>query len=160
MKKHKVMFVCTGNICRSPLAHAVLEHKAAEGGLANLLELESSGLHSYHVGEQADQRMRKTAEQHGVNLSHKARRLRSEDLAEYDLLLAMDRSHLREMQSMAAGAPELVQKIRLFGSYIDSARAPDIPDPYYGGQEGFERVFEMVDAGCSALLDTLSESQG
>ena len=157
MNKMKVMFVCTGNICRSPLAHAVLEHKARERGLSDALEVESSGIHSYHIGDNADSRMRQTARDRGVTLDHKARHLSRQDLNEYDLLLAMDRSHYREMERMAAGDPTLVSKIQLFGSYLDSDQAPDIPDPYYGGQSGFDLVFEMVSEGCDSLLEGLSD---
>lgn len=157
MKKTKIMFVCTGNICRSPLGHAVLEHKAAERGMTAVLEAESSGIHSYHVGENADSRMRQTARERGVHLDHKARQLSRQDLAEYDLLLAMDRSHYREMERMAAGDPRLVAKIKLFGAYLNSDEAKDIPDPYFGGQSGFDLVFEMVSEGCDNLLDSLAD---
>ncbi|TVR89220.1 MAG: low molecular weight phosphotyrosine protein phosphatase [Spirochaetaceae bacterium] len=157
MNKMKIMFVCTGNICRSPLAHAVLEHKAREREKSDSLEVESSGIHSYHIGDNADSRMRQTARDRGVTLDHKARHLSRQDLNDYDLLLAMDRSHYREMERMAAGDPSLVSKIKLFGAYLDSDRAPDIPDPYYGGQSGFDLVFEMVSEGCDALLEGLAD---
>lgn len=159
MKKIKVMFVCTGNICRSPLGHAVLEHKAGERGLAEALEVESSGIHNYHVGENADSRMRQTARERGVTLDHMARQLSRQDLAEYDLLLAMDRSHYREMERMAAGDPDLIAKIKLFGSYLNSHEAKDIPDPYFGGQSGFDLVFDMVSEGCDNLLESLADDR-
>lgn len=157
MKKIKVMFVCTGNICRSPLAHAVLDHKARERGLTAAVETESSGIHSYHVGDNADSRMRQTAKDKGVKLDHMARQLRSQDLSEYDVLLAMDRSHYREMERMAAGDAALLKKIKLFGAYLNGDDAKDIPDPYFGGQAGFDLVFDMVAEGCDNLLSDLEE---
>ena len=151
----KIMFVCTGNICRSPLAHAVFAHKAAERGVADQYQLESSGLTAYHVGDNADPRMRRTAAQRGVNLDHMARRFMPRDLEHYDLVLAMDQGHFSDMRRMAADDNERA-KIRMFREFDPEARdGAEVPDPYYGGARGFDDVYDIVERTTETLLDAL-----
>jgi len=154
-KKTKIMFVCLGNICRSPLAHAVFDHEAATRGAGDLFETESSGTAAYHEGEPADARMRETALAHGVRIDHRARHLKKADLDNYDLILAMDRANLAGILKLAAN-PQQREKIRLFRDF-DGQAGPDaeVPDPYYGGPEGFEEVFRIADRTCAGLLDQL-----
>lgn len=147
----RVMFVCLGNVCRSPLAHAVFESKANDAGLS--VEVESSGTSAYHVGDHADRRMRSTAARHGVTIDHRSRQLEPGDLDSYDLLLAMDSENLRDIRRMR-GARDATADIRLFREF-DPVGPGDVPDPYYGGPDGFETVFEMVDRTAEALVDEI-----
>lgn len=154
----KILFVCTGNICRSPLAHAVFNHHASRVGAAQRFETESAGTHGYHVGEDADRRMRDTAARRGVPFSHRARLFTDSDLAYYDLILLMGHNHLHHAQRMVKD-PSQLEKLILY-RYFDpklegSSEILEVPDPYYGGQSGFDQVFDIVDRTTGALLDHL-----
>jgi protein-tyrosine phosphatase len=148
MKRRSVLFVCTGNICRSPTAEAVLRHLAHERSLE--LRIESAGLGDWHVGQPPDERARRHAGRRGYDLSaQRARKVRPRDFDEFDMILAMDGGHLRALERMAGPAHRA--KIRLFASDCD------VPDPYYGGPEGFEHVLDLVEARCRSLLEELAE---
>jgi protein-tyrosine phosphatase len=139
----KVLFVCTGNICRSPTAEGVLRHLAKQRGVD--LHVESRGTHDYHVGEPPDERAQRHARRRGYDLSaQRARHIGRQDFEEFDLVVAMDRGHLRILQRLCP--PQYVAKVRLL------VKDADVPDPYYGGPEGFERVLDMVEAACRGLL--------
>lgn len=146
----KVLFVCTGNICRSPTAAGVLAHILGEAGLGNEVHVESAGTHDYHVGRAPDERTQKHALQRGYDLSAlRARQVRAEDFFDYDLIIAMDRGHLELLRRMCP--PELHGKVRML------VKGHDVPDPYYGGPEGFEQVLDMVEAASLALAAELQE---
>ncbi|AFG38454.1 low molecular weight protein-tyrosine-phosphatase [Spirochaeta africana] len=153
----KIMFVCMGNICRSPIAQAVFEHKLKERELEAHYEAESSGTHGYHVGEDADARMRKTAAGHGVHFHHPAQKFLVSFLDQYHLVLAMDQGNYDDIRYAAAGHPNLnrLHKFRAFDP--EGSEADDVPDPYYGGDQGFELVYQMVDRTCDALIDYLEK---
>ena len=142
----KVLFVCTGNICRSPTAEGVLRHLAGKTNLR--IQVESRGTHDYHVGEPPDERAQHHAKRRGYDLSaQRARHLSKRDFEEFDLVLAMDRGHLRILQR--ACPPQHAGKVRLF---IEDS---DVPDPYYGGPEGFEQVLDLVEEACERLLNEI-----
>ena len=145
-EKRAILFVCTGNICRSPTAEGVLRHLAAEEGLE--LEIQSAGIGDWHVGAAPDERAQHHAKNRGYDLSAlRARQFTSEDFARFDLILAMDRGHLHALGRMAPA--EHKHKVRLF------IAGQDVPDPYDGGPEGFERVLDLVEATCRDLVREL-----
>ena len=147
----KILFVCTGNICRSPTGAGVFAHFVREAGLSELIKVESAGTHDYHVGEAPDERAQEHAKRRGYDLSAlRARQVRKRDLEDFDLIVAMDRGHLEILQRHCT--PEQRAKTRLL------IKGRDVPDPYYGGEEGFERVLDMVEAACLAMLDELREA--
>jgi protein-tyrosine phosphatase len=142
----KVLFVCTGNICRSPTAAGVFAHYVERAGLAGAVSVASAGTHDYHVGNPPDARAQDHALRRGYDLSAlRARQVRRRDFAEFDLILAMDRGHL---ELLKANCPEEHRgKLRML------IRGRNVPDPYYGGPEGFDRVLDLVEGACLALLD-------
>ena len=151
----RILFVCTGNICRSPLAQAVFDHFISQRGLSGLFESESAGTHGYHVGDNADPRMRACAKRHGVKLDHAARKLQAGDIDYYDLLLAMDSEHLAWLYRLdhdhSASA-----RIRLYREFdSEQGQGSDVPDPYYGSSADFEEVWQIVESCTQALIATL-----
>jgi len=147
------MFICTGNICRSPLAHAVFDHLLKMEKLDSLVDVESSGTSAWHVGEQADSRMQQTAAEHGVSLNHRSQKLLRSDLSDCSLLLTMDRQNLRDTLSLCSSNEER-SKIKMFRDY-DPEEHGDVPDPWYGGIEGFEEVWNIVYRTSRSLLDSI-----
>jgi protein-tyrosine phosphatase len=145
-EKRSILFVCTGNICRSPTAEGVFKSLAEKAGLD--LRIESAGLGDWHVGQPPDERAQHHAKGRGYDLSaQRARQVRLRDFDDFDLILAMDRGHLHALERMAP--PKHRAKIRLF------AAGRDVPDPYYGGPDGFEQVLDLVEAQCRSLLEEL-----
>jgi protein-tyrosine phosphatase len=149
----KVLFVCLGNICRSPLAEAVFRDLVAREGLQARFRVESAGTASYHVGEPPDPRTRAVAEQRGIRLASRARAIRRQDLAEFDYILAMDADNLAGVQRLAdaSGEGAEVHLLREFDPEAGGDLA--VPDPYYGGPEGFEHVQAVVERACAGLLE-------
>jgi len=144
-----VLFVCMGNICRSPLARALFEHQSAARGVADRLEIDSCGTGAWHAGHGADPRTIMVAQAHGIPMSHTARQYRREDSARFDFVVAMDRANLRDLEAL--GCPP--GRARLLRTFDPGAEHDEVPDPYYGGPEGFERMYDMIDRACRHLLE-------
>ena len=150
----KLLFVCLGNICRSPTAEGVMRHLVREAGLEDEFEIESAGTGDWHVGRPPDARATAAARTRGIALDGSARQLASADFARFDHVLVMDRENLRDVRALAPD-DEARAKVRLLREFDPrSAGAPDldVPDPYYGGDDGFDRVLDQVDAACRGLL--------
>lgn len=153
----KVLFVCMGNICRSPTAEGVFRHKVKKAGLDNQIDIDSAGTHAYHVGEPPDGRAQKAASNRGVDLSkQRARRVSSDDFEEFDYIIAMDASNESDMQSICT--PELSDKIHLFLKFASNTNTAEVPDPYYGGGNGFEIVLDLVEDAADGLIAHLQEN--
>jgi len=152
-----VLFVCLGNICRSPLAEGIFEHLVDEAGLTDRFEIDSAGTGAWHVGERPDARAAMVASQHGVDLPSRARQITDDDLKHYDHVVVMDRENLRNVQRMVdALGEEATAEIHLLRAFDpDGGDGDEVPDPYYGGASGFENVYEMVHRSCRTLLDRL-----
>ncbi|HQQ24626.1 MAG TPA: low molecular weight protein-tyrosine-phosphatase [Spirochaetota bacterium] len=145
----KVMFVCLGNICRSPMAEAVFNYIAAEKGISDSVRAASSGTAGYHEGGNADSRTIKTLRSHGVPVNHTAHKITKEDIAGYDLIFAMDSENLHNIERLAGGADK---KIMLFRKF-DPKGQGDVPDPYYGSEADFEIVYEMCLRTCEKIIE-------
>ncbi|WP_300301853.1 low molecular weight protein-tyrosine-phosphatase [Ferrovibrio sp.] len=153
-----VLMVCTGNICRSPTADGLLRHRLREAGLDNLVLVDSAGTHDYHVGRPPDRRSTAKARSYGVDLSSlRARQVRTEDFARFDLILAMDTSHHDILLQICP--PQYRERVKLYLDYAPQF-GREVPDPYYGAEDGFETVWRMCDAVSAALLDEIRRRLG
>jgi len=153
----RVLFVCTGNICRSPTAEGVFRHIVEAAGRGDAIDADSVGLGGWHVGDPPDARAVEAAAQRGINLSGlRARQLTLADFDEFDLLLAMDRGHFRDLAGRAP--PRHAAKVRMFMEAARGNGAPSVPDPYYGAQAGFEQVLDMIEEGARAWLRELEDN--
>ena len=147
----KVLFVCLGNICRSPTAHAVLEHKLAMAGLSGLVEVDSAGTAAWHVGKQPDLRSQQTARKRNYDLSHlRARQAMADDFLEFDYVLAMDNENLGNLKAIVPNKTKSSPK--LFLKSYSTLGFTKVPDPYYGGEGGFEAVLDMIEDACDQLI--------
>ena len=149
-----VLFVCLGNICRSPLAEGIFKHLVDGDGLTDEFVIDSAGTGAWHVGESADGRMMVVAERNGITLTSRARQVTAEDLDHFDYVIAMDRSNLEDLQRMVdlSGADVSLHLLREFDPENDG---DEVPDPYYGGSTGFEHVYKIVHRSCQAFLEHL-----
>lgn len=155
MSRHRILFVCTGNICRSPTAEGVARHLAAANGVGDLFEFDSAGTHGYHVGDPPDPRSIRAARSRGYDLTTlRARRVTEFDFVAFDHVLAMDREHLDYLQRVCP-APHR-HKLRLFLDYRPDSELDEVPDPYYGGMQGFEHVLDLVEGAANHLILTLN----
>jgi protein-tyrosine phosphatase len=155
----RLLFVCMGNICRSPTAEAVMARELREAGLEDRVELDSAGTGSWHVGDPPDPRSTAAAARRGVTLGGAARQVAPEDLATFDLVLAMDRQNRDALERLApdAAARARIRLLREFDPAAVAAGDLDVPDPYYGAGDGFAQVLDVVEAGCAGLLRSLRE---
>ena len=149
-----------GNICRSPTAHAVMQHKVEQLGLVNSIEIDSAGTHAYHIGEKSDSRSRALAKRKGVDMEHiRARKVSVLDYDTFDYILAMDEDNLELLRYYAPD--NYTAQVTLFLDFAinnGSVNETIVPDPYYGGDQGFEHVFALVDKGCDALIAHISKT--
>ena len=152
----KILFVCTGNICRSPTAEGVFLHRAAQRGMADEVGADSAGTSSEEHGNPPDSRARRAADARGYTLpDRRARRISEADFAEFDLILGMDRGHLARLERIAP--PEARDRLHLFMDYADDGMPKDVPDPWYGGPADFENALDLIEAGVEGLLDALAD---
>ena len=154
-----VLFVCLGNICRSPLAEGIFAALAKERGLDGDFHVDSAGTAAYHSGEPPDPRSTAVAAAHGIRLTGFARQITPRDLERFDIVVAMDRSNRRSLERLRGrirGGRGSRADIVMMRDYDPGARDPDVPDPYYGGPGGFERVYGILERACNGLLDDLA----
>jgi len=152
----RVLFVCTGNICRSPTAEAVVRRHLAAAGLDGRFEVDSAGTGDWHAGEPPDKRARRAAARRGYDLERlRARALAQEDFDRFDLIVAMDRGHLNHLKVHAP--PGARARLALFLDFLETAEAAprDVPDPYYGGVDGFELMLDLIEGGAAGLIAAL-----
>ncbi|TCD55732.1 low molecular weight protein-tyrosine-phosphatase [Synechococcus sp. BS55D] len=157
MAEHRVLFVCLGNICRSPAAEGVFLHLVNQRDLGDRFVVDSAGTGGWHVGQPADQRMQAAANRRGIHLPSRARQLAMGDLTSFDLILTMDQDNLDAVQSLSreAGGRSTATIQPMLG-YARRHQTRDVPDPYYGGEAGFEHVLDLLEDACEGLLETLT----
>ena len=154
--KYKVLFVCLGNICRSPAAQAIFEHYVREDGLQDMVQADSAGTYGGHSGSQPDRRMRTAALYRGFAVTHIARQVRAIDMMDFDMIIAMDDQNFEDLMHMAPSV-EATHKIRRMADFFTTRKLSYIPDPYYMGAEGFSHVLDLLEEACRNLLDTIKK---
>lgn len=158
MKKINVLFVCLGNICRSPLAEALFKHKLNQHELEHCIEADSCGISDYHIGEPPDSRTMTNARKNGITISHRGRQLSITDLEHFDYILAMDQSNYHHILYLGRHH-DITGKVSLMRNYDPIGKGLDVPDPYYGGERGFQEVFEILDRSLEGFLHYLKEKE-
>ena len=156
--KYKVLFVCLGNICRSPAAQGIFEHIVKENLMQDKIEADSAGTYGGHSGSHPDRRMRTAALYRGYGLSHSARQVRSYDFLDFDLIVAMDDQNYEDLMHLAPSV-EATHKIVRMASYLTTHKISYIPDPYYMGSEGFSLVLDLLEEGCLNLFNSIRSSE-
>jgi len=153
----RVCFVCLGNICRSPTAEGVMRHLVREAGLDDKIEIDSAGTAGYHSGELPDSRARACGKRRGVEIGGRARQFKSADFARFDYVLAMDRSNFEDLEELAAKVDsDERQRLHLLRAFDpESPKGAGVPDPYYGGDDGFDDVFDICLSACKGLLEVI-----
>lgn len=155
----RILFVCLGNICRSPLAEAVFRHLARQRGVEHLFEIDSAGTSGYHRGSPPDRRSAATAHARGVEVAGRSRQLTAQDLSRFHYVIAMDAENRREVAALRARSGGTA-RVHLLREWDPEGAVGDVPDPYYGGARGFEEVHDVVERSCAALLDHLLRERG
>lgn len=150
-----ILFVCLGNICRSPMAEGLFLKHIREAELDDFIAVDSAGTSGWHVGELADPRMRETAKKHGVELLSKSRKLVEADYLEFDYIIVMDKQNLRDAEDLKTLVSSPKAQVELMREYDDMDSGQDVPDPYFGGKQGFEHVYTMLDRSTKSFLDYL-----
>jgi protein-tyrosine phosphatase len=149
---YRILFVCLGNICRSPCGEGVLRHKVTALGLGQKVFIESAGIGDWHAGELPDPRMRQHAAKRGYTLESRARQVKRRDFDDFDLILAMDRANVSGLQAIARIGSGSMDKVRLFCEFAHQRTEAEVPDPYYDGPQGFETVMDIIEDGCDGLI--------
>lgn len=156
----RVCFVCLGNICRSPTAKGIMQHLVHQAGLSERIHVDSAGTAAYHVGDRADRRALAELRRRGVPLDHLGQQFTRSDFERFDLVVAMDRANERDLRRIAPDE-DAAAKVRLLREWDREAGGDlEVPDPYYGGDDGFVEVFDMVERSCVALLEELGQRVG
>ena len=157
----RILFVCLGNICRSPTAEGVMRSLVAQAGLEDSIELDSAGTGAWHVGSPPDERATEAAGTRGVTLEGSARQVRATDFTDFDVLVAMDSANLRDLRALAHGDEER-ERVRLLREFDPASAGSgdlDVPDPYYGAGDGFAKVFDLVHSACEGLLSQIQAGE-
>ena len=155
---HKILFICMGNICRSPAAEGIMKHKVQEQDLEHCFYIDSAGMHGWHEGELPDNRMRTHASRRGYALTSHSRPIKYNDFEKFDLIIGMDDGNLQDLKRMAPDS-ESLRKIHRMTDFCTMHEADCVPDPYYGGSSGFELVLDLLEDACDGLLDQLKEQR-
>jgi len=151
----KILMVCLGNICRSPLAHGILQHKAFIENI--FIDVDSAGTGSWHVGSAPDIRSIEVADKHGIDISNqKARQFTTHDFNKFEHIYVMDKSNFSDVVRLASTQND-VDKVELILQHLNSEDPPSVPDPYYGGNDGFEHVYQLLDAACQKIIDKIKQ---
>ena len=153
-KKYKVLFVCLGNICRSPAAQGVFEHIVRENGMSDKIEADSAGTYVGHRGELPDKRMRTAAMYRGFSLTHRSRPVSGLDFLDFDLIVAMDDQNYEDLMHLAPSV-EATHKVKRMAEYFKINKMSYVPDPYYMGMEGFALVLDLLEDGCRNLYEAI-----
>ena len=151
----KVLFVCLGNICRSPLAEGIFKYKVSQANLEERIMVESAGTSGWHIGEHPDPRSIEVAQQNGISLDSYGRKAINEDFEEFDYIIAMDSSNYSDLHSLPGSSKNDAAELFLMRDFDDIVKGQDVPDPYYGGADGFQYVFELLDRSCQNLLSRI-----
>jgi protein-tyrosine phosphatase len=154
MRKIRILFVCLGNICRSPLAEAIFKNKIKQQGLDSVFEADSCGTGNYHIGSQPDPRTIANALKNMLPIDHCARQLSAKDLEEFDYVLAMDSENLRNIRALP-GAKQFAHKISLLRDFDDDSKGAAVPDPYFGNEDGFQEVYDLLDSTMDKFIGKL-----
>ena len=155
--KKKILFVCLGNICRSPAAEGIMRSLLEKEGLHDQFEIDSAGLYGGHAGELPDSRMRIHARKRGYDLTHRSRPVTFHDFSEFDLIIGMDDSNISRLKAMAPSIEDEKKVVRMIDFVKGFPQYHSVPDPYYEGAEGFEIVLDLLEDGCRNLLETLKK---
>lgn len=156
----QILFVCLGNICRSPLAEAIFKRQIAERGLENKYSADSCGTSNFHIGDRPDPRTIRNARQHEVEINHIGRQISVHDFSDFDLILAMDHSNFQYASDLSGKVSQPKAELKLIRSFDpDAFGLQDVPDPWYGSEQGFEEVFQMLWRSCEELINQLEKGK-
>lgn len=150
----KVLFICLGNICRSPMAEGIFKKMIRDNNLDNEIMADSAGTSNYHIGDDPDERMQETAMRHEIKLNHKARQLTSSDFQHFDYFVAMDSSNLEDI-NLIASKTNIKPEILMMRDFDNNSDSINVPDPWYGGEDGFEKVYNILFRSCKKFIEYL-----